>query len=102
MKQMESHANSILAADCVFTLTLEQIAWTCTAEPAWICQLVDEAILNPAGASLADWRFSAEDLALARRAWRLHHELDANLEVLGLMLDMQDEIERLRARLRCA
>jgi len=102
MKQMESHTNSTLSADCVFTLTLEQLAWTCSAEPAWISQLVDEAILNPAGATLADWRFSAEDLARARRAWRLYHELDANLEVLGLMLDMQDEIERLRARLSCA
>ena len=98
---MGSYTNSTLTADRVFTLTLEQIAWTCSAESTWICQLVDEAILNPAGATLADWRFTAEDLACARRAWRLYHELDANLEVLGLMLDMQDEIERLRARLRC-
>ena len=96
---MESHTTPVLTADCVFKLTLEQLAWTCSAESTWICQLVDEAILNPAGTTLVDWRFSAEDLARARRAWRLYHELDANLEVLGLMLDMQDEIERLRARL---
>ena len=98
---MRSHTTPVLTADCVFKLTLEQLAWTCGAESTWICQLVDEAILNPAGTTLADWRFSAEDLARVRRAWRLYHELEANLEVLGLMLDMQDEIERLRARLRC-
>ena len=89
----------LIGADSLFTLTLEQIAWTCSVEPAWIQVLVDDAILSPSGATAADWRFGAEDLTRARRAWRLYHELEANPEVLGLILDMQDEIERLRARL---
>ena len=90
-----------ISADSIFTLTLEQLAWTCSVESAWVCVLVDEGILNPPGATPADWQFSAEDLARARRAWRLYHELEANLEVLGLILDMQDEISRLHARLDC-
>jgi len=97
---MES--SSLIAADCIFTLTLEQLARACRVESTWPCVLVDEGILNPPGAMPAEWQFNAEDLARARRAWRLYHELEANLEVLGLLLDMQDEISRLHARLDCA
>lgn len=102
MRQMESHTSLLISADSLFTLTLEQIAWTCSVEPAWIQVLVDDAILSPSGVTAADWRFSAEDLTRARRAWRLYHELEANPEVLGLILDMQDEINRLHRRLDCA
>ncbi|MHB1331580.1 MAG: chaperone modulator CbpM [Sulfuriferula sp.] len=97
---MES--SPLITADSIFTLTLEQLAWTCSVESAWVCGLVDEAILNPSGATPTDWRFNAEDLARARRAWRLYHELEVNLEGLGLILDMQDEIRRLHTRLDCA
>lgn len=96
---MQKH-NPMIAVDQAFALTLEQMAWACGSEPAWIQWLVEEAVLAPAGDTPADWRFGADDLARARRAWRLQHELGANLEVLALMLDMLDEIGRLRARLR--
>jgi chaperone modulatory protein CbpM len=94
--------NAVLSVETEFTFTLEQLAWRCGTEPAWIVSLVQEEILLPIGDAQAALRFDAADLARAQRAWRLQHELGANLEALALMLDLLDEIERLRTQLRCA
>jgi chaperone modulatory protein CbpM len=44
--------------------------------------------------------FDAADLATVARIRRLRHDLSLNYAAVGLVLDLLDEIERLRARLR--
>ncbi|HAN55578.1 MAG TPA: MerR family transcriptional regulator [Betaproteobacteria bacterium] len=94
--------DSVVPVEAGFTLTLEQLAWSCGTEPDWIYRLVQEEILLPTGEARVALRFDAADLARAQRAWRLQHELGANFEALALMLDLLDEIEHLRTQLRCA
>lgn len=48
------------------------------------------------------WRFSSIDLTRARRALRLQRDFDADPELAGLVLDLLDEIDRLRALLKRA
>jgi chaperone modulatory protein CbpM len=93
--------NDVLPVEAGFTLTLEQLAWSCGTEPGWIASLVEEEILLPTADAQAALRFDAADLARAQRAWRLQHELGADFEALALLLDLLDEIERLRTQLRC-
>jgi chaperone modulatory protein CbpM len=81
-------------------LELEAFAIACGAEVGFVHQLVDEGLLQLRGEPPA-WRFGGEALARARRIRRLQRDFDASLQSVAVMLDLIDEIERLRARLRC-
>jgi chaperone modulatory protein CbpM len=63
-------------------------------------QLVFEGVLNPSGHCPEDWRFHSRDLYRARRALRLARDLELNLAGAALALELLEEIDRLRNRLR--
>ena len=83
-------------------LSLEEVVEACGAETAWVVELVEVGILSPEGRDEAAWRFGAPDLLRARRLARLARDFEASAEAAALILDLLDEIERLRARLRRA
>lgn len=95
-------------------LDLAELARACGAEPGFIGMLIEEGLVEPspagppvarpAPAATADagWRFSGEALARVRRIQRLQRDFDASLASVGLMLDLLDEIDRLRGRLQRA
>jgi chaperone modulatory protein CbpM len=62
--------------------------------------LVQEGILDPRRDRPGHWRFSAASLQRARTAIRLQRDLDINLAGVALALQLLDEIDSLRARLR--
>jgi chaperone modulatory protein CbpM len=82
-------------------LELEAFAAACGIEVEFVRELVDEGLLQPAVEQPA-WRFGGEELARARRICRLQRDFEANLQSVAVMLDLIDEIERLRAQLRRA
>lgn len=65
-------------------------------------ELVEVGILVPQGPEVAAWRFGAVDLMRARRLTRLQRDFGASTEAAAVILDLLDEIERLRAQLRRA
>ena len=83
------------------SLELETFAVACGTEADFIRLLVDEGLLQPQTES-AGWRFGGEHIARVRRIRRLQRDFEANLETVGVMLDLMDEIDRLRAQLRRA
>jgi chaperone modulatory protein CbpM len=74
-------------------LSIEELARACGAEPQWIIELVAVGVLEPQGAA---------DLTCARRVFRLQRDFDASLDAAAVMLDLLDQIEQLRARLKRA
>jgi chaperone modulatory protein CbpM len=82
-------------------LELEAFASACGIDADFVRQLVDEGLLQPSIEQPA-WRFGGEELARARRICRLQRDFEANLQSVAVMLDLIDEIERLRAQLRRA
>jgi chaperone modulatory protein CbpM len=82
-------------------LELEAFARACGADVEFVCQLVDEGLVQPVVEQPA-WRFGGEELARVRRIRRLQHDFEANLQSVAVMLDLIDEIDRLRAQLKCA
>jgi chaperone modulatory protein CbpM len=58
--------------------------------------LVDEGLLDPAGAGPDDWRFGGAALAQARQALRLSQELELDLRASVLVMHLLGEIARLR------
>ena len=92
-------------------LDLAELARACGAEPGFIGLLVEEGLVEPAPAEpapavdvadAAGWRFGGEALARVRRIQRLQRDFEASLASVGLMLDLLDEIDRLRGRLQRA
>lgn len=81
-------------------LTLVELCQACSAEEEHVLAWVFEGVLEPAGQSPPDWRFSGESLRRARMACRLTHDLEINAPGVALALDLLDEIAALRARLQ--
>ena len=82
-------------------LTLDELAQACAVEPDWVIERVRSGILLGDDAGRLDaWRFASFDLLRARRLLQIERDFDANEDVAALVVDLCDEIGRLRARLR--
>lgn len=81
-------------------VTITELCHACTSSTDWVLSLVDEGVLEPVATRDDDWRFSGTALRRALTARRLQRDLGVNLPGIALALDMLDEIETLRARLR--
>lgn len=80
-------------------LTAEDLARACQAEVTWVVQLVEVGIVAAHGSHPAAWRFESTDLRRAMDARRLERDFGTGLEAAALILDMSQEIRRLRGRL---
>lgn len=81
-------------------LTLSDLCRACAAQAELIIELVEEGVLEPVGPEPARWRFTGVHLRRARVAVRLQRDLGLNLAGAALALQLLDEVEALRARLR--
>lgn len=81
-------------------LTLRDLSRACAMHAEWVIELVEEGVLDPTGRDLTNWRFPAASLRRARIASRLQSDLGINLAGVALALDLLEEIETLRKRLR--
>lgn len=95
--------NDILTA-CVLEddvcLSLEALCAVCAVDPQWVVQHVEEGLLAPLSGPAEGWRFSSATLTRTRRMRALERDFDAVPELAALMVDMLEEIDLLRARLR--
>jgi chaperone modulatory protein CbpM len=83
-------------------LTLEDLARACAVEPQWIVERVEAGLLTSASLTAVEWRFASADLARARRLAALERDFEANQELAALVVDLIEEVGRLKARLRAA
>ena len=81
-------------------LTLQDVCRACAAQAERIIELVDEGVLTPQGQAPEQWRFSGLHIVRAKVAVRLQRDLDVNLAGVALALQLMDEMDALRARLR--
>jgi len=80
-------------------LTLHELCDACAVHADFICELVDEGLLEPTGAAQSHWYFTGFSLYRVRRAQRLQQDLGLNLAGVALALDLLDEVEQLRAQI---
>lgn len=83
-------------------LTLEDLARACAVEPQWIVERVEAGLLGSASPTSVEWRFASADLMRARRLAALERDFDANQEIAALVVDLIEEVGRLRGRLKAA
>jgi chaperone modulatory protein CbpM len=96
MQRIEVSAGVILMDE--HALMLDRFATACETDVTTIRLMVEEGLFQPQ-ANHRGLRFSGEALARARRALRLQRDFETNLQSVAVMLDLLDEIERLRAQL---
>lgn len=80
--------------------TLIELSRACHANIDQLVILVDEGVLTPSGDNPRDWRFGGSTLRRARTALRLTRDLELTAAGTALVLDLLDQIEALRSRLR--
>lgn len=81
-------------------LTLDELARAVNVEPDWVVRHVRAGTLGgETTVQVTSWRFVSADLVRARRLLRVERDFDADEELAGLVVDLGDEIRRLRARL---
>jgi chaperone modulatory protein CbpM len=82
-------------------LNLEELARACAVEPDWVIRHVRAGVLGSGDSvEITTWQFRSNDLVRARRLLSVERVFDANEDIAALVLDLGDEIHRLRARLR--
>jgi chaperone modulatory protein CbpM len=83
------------------TLSVDELAHACDVEPDWVLHHVEAGVLcEGARDQLAPLRFRSSDLRRARELLRLERDFDANEDVAALVIDLADEVQRLRARMQ--
>lgn len=80
--------------------TLVELSRACRADVEQLVELVVEGVLTPSGDAAPRWRFGGATLRRAQVALRLAHDLELNAASTALVLDLLDEIEALKSRLR--
>ena len=91
--------------DETIELSLNDLCQACSSSEEWIIELVEEGELEPIEdltirTQPAQWHFSVNSIQRARTARRLQRDLEINLSGVALALDLLNEIETLKSRLK--
>lgn len=81
-------------------ISLTQLCRACELTREDVVSMVDEGILDPLGDEPAIWRFQVASLRRVRVTRTLQQELGVNTPGAALALDLLEELDDLRARLR--
>ena len=66
----------------------------------WVIELVEHGVVEPVGVDRTQWRFASISVVRLAKAKRLQRDLSINPPGVALALDLLDQIDDLRARLR--
>jgi len=91
-------AHAIVEID--YRLTLVELCRACDAQEDQVRAWVNEGALVPEETLTGEWRFASASLPRARTAARLARDFEIDAPALALVLELMDEIERLKGMLR--
>lgn len=77
-------------------MSISELCHATNAETELVIAWVYEGILKPHGHSPDDWRFSGDSLRRTKKALRLYRDLEINTPGVAVVLDLLDEISRLK------
>ena len=90
----EAHAGEVVGATARYTLV--EASRMSGVRSETIVTLVMVGVVAPSGPAPESWVFSDLELLQLQRAWRLHRDLEVALDSMPLVLELLDEVERLR------
>lgn len=81
-------------------LSVDELAQACACEPRWIIEHIESGLLECIVVTTGERRFASAELVRARRLRALERDFDANPELAALTVDLIEEVESLRRRLK--
>lgn len=81
-------------------LTLRELSLSFSLSIEQLRELVDEGVIEPLAEEGGQWRFASASLRRIRCALQFKRDLGVNWAGAALALELLDELEKLRARLR--
>ena len=100
---MKKDSLTLLSGDLLeedVELSLAQICRACRLSAEQIVELVDHGVIEPSGHEPVSWRFQGISLRRVHFTQRMQRDLGVNAPGAALALDLLDELEQLRSRLR--
>jgi chaperone modulatory protein CbpM len=83
------------------TLSLDELARAANVEPEWVVRHVQAGVLGGEPVvQVRSLRFGSGDLDRVRRLRSIERDFDANEQIAALVIDLSDEVRRLRTRMR--
>lgn len=82
------------------SLSLNELCRICQIKPEAVMTLIDYGVVEAIGDDSVGWHFHTLSVRRVRSAQRLEHDLGINTAGVALALDLLDELETMRARLR--
>nr|WP_275401577.1 chaperone modulator CbpM [Wenzhouxiangella limi] len=79
---------------------LDDICRICGLEVEELRQWIEEGVAEPRSIEARQWRFSARQLRRVRVGRRLRRDLEIDARALPVVLDLIEEVETLRQRVR--
>ncbi|WP_085727351.1 chaperone modulator CbpM [Pseudomonas sp. R37(2017)] len=86
-----------MSSPLIVQLDMAEFCEATELSDVYVIEIVEHGILEPQGAQPRDWRFTDYELALAKRAAKLRHDLELDWEGVALALDLLEEVRELRA-----
>jgi chaperone modulatory protein CbpM len=83
-------------------LSVDELARACACEPRWVLERIEAGVLECTVVASGERRFASAELVRARRLLALERSFDADAELAALTVDLIEEVETLRRRLRAA
>ena len=93
---------SSIFLDDGMTWGITEVCNLCRVDHELVFEMVNEGLLAPEGYSPETWRFNAVAIKRIQVTLRLQNDLRVNLPGAALALDLLEELEELRCRLRQA
>lgn len=79
-------------------LSFEDLCHACLVAPQDIQEMIEYGVIDPRGVSYETWRFDLEHVQRIRKVLHLQHDLEVNLAGAALVLELIDEMEKMRAK----
>lgn len=98
-----TQSNSPISGDLLndeFQLSLRDLCRACELPAEQVLAFIEEGVIEPHGPEPVQWRFQGICVRRVRRAYRLTEDLGVNLAGAALAVDLLEEIEQLKTRLR--
>jgi len=81
-------------------LSMQELCAACELSEKQVVEMVEHGVIDPLGGEPAQWRFVGVSLRRVRITRNLQRDLGVNTPGAALALELLEELEELRARLR--
>lgn len=83
-------------AEYYIELSLHEVCLAVDMPEPLVFELVEHGIVQPRGSRPADWIFDLHMVSVARRAGRLHRDLELDWSTVALVVDLLEQRDILR------